>query len=86
MLDPIITRYKLTTNVCSYLLEHSQYPVNTTYNTIRSLKEKNHNSLKFWIHVLPQPFKNKNVNKNFVQRLFGWLVQTKSKSVRPMSH
>ena len=32
MLDPIITSYKLTANVNSYLLEYSQYPVNNTYN------------------------------------------------------
>ena len=34
MQDPIIIRYKLTTNMYSYLLEYSQSHVNNTYNTL----------------------------------------------------
>ena len=38
MLNTIITSYKLTTNVHSYLLEYSQYPVDNAYYTM----------MKFW--------------------------------------
>ena len=33
LLDPIITSYKLTTNLCSYLPEYSQNLVHNTYKT-----------------------------------------------------
>ena len=38
MLDPLIASYKLTTNVYSYLLEHSQYLLNNTYNNTSTPK------------------------------------------------
>ena len=32
-------KQKLATNVGSYLLEYSQYPVNNTYNTLKNMKK-----------------------------------------------
>ena len=40
MLDLIITSYKITINVSSYLQEYIQYPVDYTYNTIIQKCEK----------------------------------------------
>ena len=38
MLDFIITSYKLTINVSSYLQEYIQYPVDYTYNIYIEVK------------------------------------------------
>ena len=44
MLDPIITRYKLTTDMYSYLQEYSLHPVDNTYNN--KVSPKGHESDK----------------------------------------
>ena len=55
MLDPIIASYKLTTNVYSYLLEYSKYPVDNTYNkTIDYCQHcSNFEELKFATKIVP---------------------------------